>query len=392
MNYFLKIFIALGQGNSQIYAQKIKDGFLSAGHQVTTFDLANNYYPDQLLAKIKKFEPDFSFGFNGVYPILNEEEDIYDLLDIPHFSFLIDHPVRQINRFENFRSDNLIISAVDRTHIDYLKLVGKENGVYFLPHGFARDRVEESMETSLNQTDCDLIFFGTISAPEKYEQAVQEKVPTEYYRIYKNTLARLQRNPLNSIHSELKQVLDKVGASELFEDNNFRNSSIVIIETLLRRQNRLKILQKLNEYNLHIYGNINLSREKLGKNIKIKSTQPINKAEMMNKMASSKIVLDTSTFFPEGGHIRILHGLLNHRPVLTSRSKYINEEYGHDKCIQEYLTGSPASITATCEKMLNDYSAMTESVQKVRKRILSEDTWKHRADTIIEIMKEKLEE
>lgn len=129
--------ILIYEGNStynalNFFIQEIKLAFEELGHTVFIFNLLNNLLPDKQLSLITNFKPDFTFSFNCQLMYFNNIP-AFDFLKIPHFAFLVDHPIHHLDSLININSSFLNISCVDKNHLKYCTYAIPNKKIDFLP-------------------------------------------------------------------------------------------------------------------------------------------------------------------------------------------------------------------------------------------------------------------
>ena len=119
------------------FGYELEKAFSQLGYKVELFeDVRKLRRIDWLLKEQNVF---FILGMNG-HGIPQLYNDVYEnKLPVPYFAYLVDHPMYHLHRFDfNSSPQNLIVSCVDRTHVDFLKTYFSGNFLkVFIPHGSA---------------------------------------------------------------------------------------------------------------------------------------------------------------------------------------------------------------------------------------------------------------
>ncbi|WPZ18076.1 hypothetical protein UM396_16165 [Geobacillus subterraneus] len=167
--------IVLYNGQSQYdvlryFIQDLAASFQQLGFDVEIIDLLSSSWIAELERVLKEKKVFFFLSMNAMgIDIKVGSESLYDHLNIPLFSFLVDHPMYHINRL-NQGVNNLIVSTVDQTHLAFLRtfLSGAYSKV-FIPHGSSYNEFPVHSKP-IQERKIDILFVGTFADPEHFRK------------------------------------------------------------------------------------------------------------------------------------------------------------------------------------------------------------------------------
>src|SRR5690606_6064057 len=134
------IVLLNGQGQYDVLRHFIIDlskAFVQLGHDVEVIDLLDANWANNLEMILQKKNIAFFLSMNGIGIDLKVggNKSLFDQMNIPLFAFLVDHPMYHLARLTT-GVNNLIVSCVDKKHVDFLSkyMKGRYSKV-FIPHG-----------------------------------------------------------------------------------------------------------------------------------------------------------------------------------------------------------------------------------------------------------------
>jgi hypothetical protein len=308
------------------------------------------------------------------------EKSLYDLLNIPLFAFLVDHPMYHINRL-NQGIKNLIVSCVDKTHISFLKtFLNGEYSKVFIPHGTSYHHVSTSLKT-MKERNIDILFAGTFANPDNYRK--QWTSHGKYIaQLFDTIMERFLYSYGKTLIDVAEDVLIENGIDIEYMNHYKFWQALIHVDIYVRNKRRLDAVFEISKVGgrIEIYGN-GWENAKFP-NSSIKLNPSINFEIVQEKMRDSKVVLNTLPNFLEGGHERIFTTMLNGAVSLTNRNLFLEHEFRDQEDIILYSFGQ--CLDELLEGLLKDEEKLQAIADNGRKKVIKKHTWLTRAEKILE--------
>lgn len=309
-----------------LFTEEIHKELLKRNYEVLIFDV-NDYNKSLMgLAQFVQKKVDMVISYNnlGFNMELVPEKNIWEQLGIPFVNILMDHPFHYKEALDKAPKDSFIL-CVDRKHVDYIKRFWPSiENVHFMAHGGAY--VEQGK--ALKERDIDVLYAGGLSVDlveglkpdiSKYKEFdANELVEYATQRLISNN-ELLTEDVIEEFLVERGIVLEDEILSQVITDMRIVDSYAVsyfrekVIETLIK--NGIKVT---------VYGN-GWEKRKCMQNPNFYYGGLVKPDEVLELMKDSKIVLSTMTWFKDGSHDRIFHGMMAGAVCITDHSKYISE-------------------------------------------------------------------
>lgn len=341
--------------------------------------------PQVVYAQIKQINADFTFSFNIIYPDIFMDREIYDRLDLPHCAFFVDHPFHHVHRFRNPESANLKIACVDRSHGPYIEYFLGKKGTWFLPHGAMKlDPATADLET---EKTADFLFIGNLVNPEDYLGEISKKFEPPVWKIIRDIIDFSLANPTQSLLEMIRRVLLERKLESLFENRQYVQIILKIVEHYFRNRTRLDSLLALEGFNLRIYGFIDPSLAALHEIFRDRIKNPVGYRDIPPLISQSRCVLNFMQIFSRGSHERVFQSLIQKVPVLSTHSEYLAEEFGTDRAVFMFKTDDAETLRRKASYILGNEAALEQELGLAQKKVEEKHTWEARAKEIIELMK-----
>lgn len=258
----------------------------------------------------------FAIGINAHGQFTTPEgKSIYDIAQIPHVSWLMDHPVYHLERIENIGKDFGVVGVVDRDHGEFLSAaVAPPPASLFLPHGG-----NPGSEAQPGERDLDVIFSGTGVDPETI-RAQWSEADSQKKQAYETGVELSLADPKLRLMDMATQVFTKLSFSP---DRNSFVDVMLNVERYLRAADRYQVLKSLDEAGqpVHVYGN-GWEFAKF-KTHELHASVPYN--DSIELLKRSKIAINISAFFTDGAHDRVFSTMLGGALSATNTTDYLNE-------------------------------------------------------------------
>lgn len=365
------------------FRKSLSDAFERRGIQVELIDISN-LTKEELFCLIFKGSPDFTFAINGLQP-LKGDQFLSDELQIPHIAWLVDsaHYFDQMGK----GALNILISP-DQYSADLHQSWGSSHS-FFLPHGFEASFVTKPEE----KRPFPIVFLGTLIDPIHIHESWKQSLPLNYVEELIQAANDVLKDPTLPYQKALENVMTK-------DKSYWSRASLVDLRNLnisfdlyLRACERIELLKSLCGLPVHIFGNKPITRGwedfldlKKGNYILHPSVDFPQSIEIMKQ---AQIVLNSSPMFKMGAHERIFYGLGTGAAVLTNKTAWILAHYKENEEILLY--GFQEPLKQRIEELLFSPKKLVSIAQKGQAKVLKNDTWDARANSLLEIMEREYE-
>lgn len=378
--------IVLLNGQSQYHVlrhfiQDLAAAFQQLGYHAEIVDLLRPSWPADLEKTVKERDVRLFLSMNAMgIDIKIGETALYDYLNIPLFAFLVDHPMYHLNRL-NRGVKNLIVSCVDRTHVDFLKrFLNGEYTKVFIPHG-APFRPHPDSGRSVGKRNIDIFFAGTVFNPDSYREKWSAG-GRSIARLYDEIMERYLSGHDRTLIMAAEDVFEERGIDTEYLNHYRFWENLVYVDLYVRNKRRLDVIQRISKLGLRIEIFGNGWEPYLDRHPSVKFNPSLPFERVQEKMADAKVVLNILPNFHEGGHERIFSAMLNGAVCLSSGNSYLRREFREGEDILFYAFGQDL------EEVLGEYFNDEEKMQRIadngRKKAMERHTWLQRAEKILE--------
>ncbi len=370
------------------------------GHECLEVDATNpKEYQKQILAFAEeKIDGVVSFNQIAYRVELTPGKNLWEELNIPFFNILVDHPFHYQSMLAGMPSTTVMF-CIDRKHIEYIKKYFKNiNKIYFLPHGgtesLRNDSKDSSNKIPWEDSSIDVLYAGNLSrfvaeglipdlaSIEKFDaldlcQKALEKLTSQpEYTLEEVVEECLKTQGVCLSADELREAIGQMRFLEAFAVSFFREMAI---RTLLDAGIKVDIYGKGWE------------QCEWAKHPNLRLHEPISPRQVLEKMADSKLVLNTMTWFKDGSHERICNGLLQEAVVVTDESCFAMERWENGKDLCFFSLERISELGEIVKSILNNPTRAKEIAAHGYKKAREQDTWKQRWDEIeqIQVLLEK---
>ncbi|WP_258760222.1 glycosyltransferase [Cytobacillus firmus] len=361
---------------------ELEKAFKKIGYDVVLLNNARGL--DKIMRKRDVY---FILGMNG-HGITELYNQIYEnKLSVPYLAFLVDHPLYHIDRFDfNKSSKNLIVSCVDKTHIDYLHqyFTGTYSKV-FIPHGAAL-AIPDAPIKPIKDRPIDILFAGTfISTTECRNNWISDP-------FYSEIIEKIIEKALYQNKESLIEIAEKTFAANGIEFDYPANAKLVELlfqaDYYIRGRRRMEVLESLKDLQLQVYHSDWSYLEAMSGNVKVFPN--INYDDLQKKMLDSKIVLNVLPNLVNGGHDRIFTSMLAGAVSLTDSNTFLHSYFKDNQSILLY-SFNEAQFAGKVQQMLKDTDKLQKIAEKGRKIAQEQHTWLSRAYQILNHVQKYLE-
>lgn len=365
---------------TRFFATALSKAFEQLGYDLIMIDLTKPDYNKKIETILRDKNLYFLFGMNAHgYEYLKQR---INGLQVPFFCYLVDHPIYHQNRLDyNLKAENLIVSCLDRTHVDYLNNYYK--GTFtkaFIPHGASLGNISEIPANSLNKRNTDILFTGTYTDPVKHRNVWLQD------HEYKTMIDEIVEKSLYESNIPLIDVAEVVLHSKgkrLTPDRRFTNL-LVHADYYIRGYRRKKVLESFKHLSLMIF---NTDWQYLkNKNGRIQIYPSIDYLEFQYKLQHAKMILNILPNLSYGGHDRIFTAMLTGGVSLTDKNKFLESNFTHGENILFYDLDDP-NLEEKVVSYLQDVDMLERIALKGREIAKKNHTWEQRAKSILNVIK-----
>ncbi|MCH9608842.1 MAG: hypothetical protein S4CHLAM45_06410 [Chlamydiales bacterium] len=287
-----------------------------------------------VISSMAKELPDWTLSFSDI--TLGEGCSIGNVLQIPHFSYLIDPAIYFLHHFQG---DYSRVSCVDEGECEFVKNLGFTK-VDFLPHA-----VDRTLFSTASEKSFETVFFGSCIDYEELELTDQ----------LKEAANKVLTTPCSILEALVEMGIEQ---EELISSHH-------LVDLYTRGKERVEALRLLPEVTIWGAG----PWEKFVPHAKVYSPLPFH--EVVEVMRRAKFVLNSSPRFKRGYHERIFTALASGAGVITAHTPFLE---GFDGV----LTYPPGEWDKIPDLLLQQ-----TSVDSGANRVLEEHTWDHRACSLL---------
>lgn len=322
-----------------------------------------------------------NLGFSLDY----EGENLWDALGIKYVNILMDHPFHFGLKLP-YLPKTTKLYLVDRNHVSFINRFYPRIEAGFLPHGGCLYESRKAVGNPGSVRDIDILYPGTLS-----RALVENLIPNfdsfpelDGAQFSGEVLKQLIDNPDSTTENVIEFALEARGIGFAPEErlkyiNAFRFIDGFAVSYF--RELSVRILVE-NGFKVTVIGDGWESCDwKDNPNLKI--LKRVGPGEVLSYMKKSRIVLNTMTWFKEGGHDRIFNAALCGAVPLTDTSGYINQVFSDGEDISCFRLKELSRLPYIVDELLSDTDYREGLVKRAYQITLKNHTWNNRAEQII---------
>ncbi len=323
--------------------------------------------------------------FNNVYlSIYYDDVSIWDLLQIPVFNILVDHPVNYQKTLSD-RIENMHAVLIDRKHEAFVREVFPwVRWTHFLPLGGQ----EQPGWKPYAQRKIDLLFTGAFCDERPYA-----RIPffeDDGRAFYRELMYTLISTPGSVTEEVVRQYVSQAGCvlseQELLELYGY---AVTICEFNARSHYQKEIMKQLNEAQIPvtIYGQ-RWQQTGIAFSDRFHITERVPIEECVKLPGDAKIALNIMPWFKEGAHDRIFDAMLNGAVCVTDTSGYLLERFSHGRELVFFQLDDLSMLVENVRWLLDNPVQAEELAWRGYMTALQNDTWEKRLDTLLGFIRE----
>lgn len=347
------------------------------GHNVYLFDKQQFETSMQTLLSYQKQGLDGAFVFNNAcfQMRLQSGESLWDLLKIPCYNILVDHPMYYFDTLDHAPAYGVVVCA-DRYHTDYIKrFYPTVHRTVFLPTAGEYMKPYESLRP-FHERPIDVLFIGSY----KYHHDV----------LYDEFARQLEAALLSDHHVTFEQAV---------RDCLLRNRQTPTMETLkcfIQKYRfidvnttalfRQKILEALVNAGISVtvYGN-GWESLTLADHPHFLYKGLIAPEDGIRLMEQSKIVLNHMAWFKCGASERIFEAMLQGAVSLTDESEYLQACFTDSESIQFFSLDQLDQLPQMVNMLLSDQELAESIAQHGYQLAAQSHTWTNRLQELLDM-------
>lgn len=368
------------------FVDDLAKAFSKLEFDVQVIDLIEDSWTEKLISLVKTKEIAFFLGMNGVgIEISADGKSLYDLVGVPFFAFLVDHPMYHLGRLNSSTtSSNIIVSCMDSDHIPFLRTMAPNYSRLFMkvfvPHGASIDQLnlEQGEERPI-----DVLFAGSFADPNEIRREWKSLYPA-MGKLADDIMERAIYDPSMSIHDIVDEVLRGKGIS--FSDSQLTSFWGIIrsVDLYVRYKVRSDIIRHLNNLpiSVEVYGN-GWEKLNLKTSQRFKVFESIKFDEVTEKMKQAKTTLNIIPSIRNGGHERIFTSMLSGSVALSTSNPYLQNTFEHGRNSLLFESRNMDELSRVLEGYLGQSDRLQEISKQGQEIARKYHTWDNRATEIL---------
>ena len=325
------------------------------------------------------------FSFNIFGDIRDDRgRAIGDIVDAPHVIQFVDYPPSHLDRLEN-TSPNAALLVVDQSHVDTILATYGPNRfgyVGFSPHAAVGATVSAGADPAsfVAARSIPILFSGTFQEPDEARWAhMPSGVQWIYEAAFEIALAAEWMPALTALDAAIAAFgLDP--NDKQFAD--FRKTTTYVHE-YVRIYRRSQLLNTARAIGLPLYVVGKGYEGRLAAYPNLTHGGELDFAEVLERMASSRVVLNVNANFGAGSHERPLSALKAGAAVASDHSSFYASHFKPWEEMAFYRWRDLEAGLARVAAVANDPEAAFAMAWAGQRRVVAEHGWIHRVAGIV---------
>lgn len=364
------------------FTVKLAEAMERQGIETRVIDMQEQAIEADTGEKIREFGPDFTCSFNHILPLSNGKF-FWDVLQIPHISFLVDPPLYSISLLNSPYS---IITCVDKFDCDSVRSYNFQN-VFFLPHA-----IEKEIEPGNEKREYDVVFLGSCYDYESLRAEWQKEFPPKLNQMLDEAIDLV----LSDRYIPLIQALiTSWNALGLPPENIDFAKLFYYLDNYTRGKDRVELIKAIKDVPVHVFGEMMPTDPVFKKgwqhylknqpNVVFHPSVPYDQA--IDALKRSKVCLNSMPFFKNGTHERVFMSLAAGAVPVTTDNLFWKEEFKVGEELRVYHSSKWEEANEQVHLLLSDETKRQQIAAAGRKRVMEKHTWDNRVNEIREAVK-----
>lgn len=312
-----------------LFTYELKREFEALAYDTLIFDVRDMGESLKRLSEFVRQPVSAVITFNnlGFNMELSEGENVWEQLAIPCVNILMDHPFCYKQALDAAPA-NAVVLCTDRNHMRYLNRFYPQIPITgYLPHA-GKELKEERLPIA--ERKIDVLYAGNLSKSFADNIMPDFSVYTDFdaRKVCERAYYDLIDHPFKTTEQALEETLLAVGIE--LEEWRLKDviSDLHFVDLYAVSYYREKTVRTVAESGIPItlYGAGWENCEWIGRS-NVFYGGKISANDVVAKMADTKIVLSTMTWFKDGTHDRVFNGMLQGAVTASDTSLYMKEEF-----------------------------------------------------------------
>jgi hypothetical protein len=388
--YMLRVILYKVQsqyGALRVHIDQLAKAFNDMGHEAVIVDFMDDKPIDKLEKELRT-GCNFIFALNAIASELKVgSKSIYDVLNVPYITLLVDHPCYHIERLSN-NIEKYVVACLDKSHLKFMSQNFDENRFrvtcFMPPAGNCAEGTDDGdIQEYEKNRDISLLFTGSFRG-----------LPVKGW-IADNTAVRSIAEDvcdyaLSLEYTDIGEAYDYVmvhrGLSFSPEqDRKIRRYIVQKVDGYIAALHRYKFLNTLANAGMpvNIYGNGWDEIVKQWKSFTFNETGSV--ANTIKLLRRTRFSLNTNNNFASGGHERVFNSMLNGACVVSDTSRFYEEEFNNNKDIIMFKWSELEKLPARINSLINDTEKQWSIAQAGKAIAQERHKWENRVETITQL-------
>ncbi len=358
------------------------NAFRQLGFEVHIYDYNDGADANAVLADFLRLPVDFVIGYNNAgFLVRHRDKCLWDYLGIYHINIIVDAPVHYTSTIDSYASPRSFFLCVDNDHPYYIDRFWSYIPAAFLPH--AAWNYEPVAPDSSRHTD--IIYAGSLSVTTLDHIPDVGMGEFNTVDLVNDVYNELINNPNQSAEAVIERWLN---SHNLYYDNERLKNiflNLIHITGAVTSYFRIKQVETLvkSGFKVNVYGDrwntlASINHPNYIYNGRIAPTQ------VFEKMADSRIILNSMPWFKAGSHERIFNGMLAGGVVFSDYSAYLDNAFVNGEDLIMYDLSDIEQLPQYVETVLSDREYAYTLALNGQRKVLANHTFVNRAVEIID--------
>jgi glycosyltransferase involved in cell wall biosynthesis len=365
--------------SKRYFSQKFGEALKRKGIETFLIDAEERTLGADVIGAIQAFKPSLTCSFNSLLPI-SERRYLWDFLEIPHISFLVDPALYSVDLT---RSPYSILTCVDRSDLEAIQSYQFEN-IFFWPHAIERDLLADFD----NERTYEVVFFGSCYDYESLRVSWRQQNPELLNKVLDDAIDLVFSDPKMSLAQALVTAWNATGLNP--EGIDF-TTLFYYLDNYTRGRDRVELISSIHDAKVHVFGE--LSRDNavgvlgwsqyLAKKNNVVLHPSVTYKEHLTILKQAKVTLNSMPFFKEGSHERVLNGLACGAVPVTTENQFFRETFIDGQDLFYYFMNRKDEVDAKVQLLLRDEPQRRQIARQGKEKVMKSFTWDHRVDELL---------
>ncbi|MCR5175310.1 MAG: glycosyltransferase [Anaerovibrio sp.] len=377
----------LGHPSMKRITNDIVQGFAQLGLELVLADINDASVMLGARHLLLNDQISFSVGVNntGKYMVDNDGHCLYEYLDVPFVSIMLDAPYNVATDDIGFPCRNHYVCVLDKTHQEALKICYPRThfaGSMLLPLGGSSSANEDEIFSSDRLLD--VVYSATIYHGGDFKPAWAEDDTNPFVvKILKDVVDYMLMYPVSMLDA-FDVVLEDRGLCGKDYINKFTPYmfSLFFYVKHRRRYNALEALSR-EGITVDVYGS-GWELVPFADKLRLHGETPYE--EVLEAISKAKVVFQDQAEFNNGGHDRVFTAMLHGAAVVSEYSTYLEQKFEADKDIYLFDWKNISSRLQIVKDLISDESMRLSTAISAYGKASAHHRWVNRAAGIMEMM------